>query len=130
MATRVNPQDQPIAGESKAQTYDEITELDRAVGAAFIASGVGSFFLGLMIVLTEMPSGAGLKSFLTWVGPVGPLSGKTGVAVIAFVVSWVILHFTFKNRALSLTRSFIIALVLIGLGVLLSFPPFFELFAG
>lgn len=129
MATRVNTQE-PVLNDSKAQTSDEITVMDREVGAAFIASGIGSFFLGLMIVLTEMPSGAGLKSFLTWVGPVGPLSGKTGVAVIAFVVSWVALHFVFKNRALTLTRSFVIALVLLVLGLLMSFPPVFEIFAG
>ena len=129
MATRMNTQNQPIVNDSQSQSRDEITVLDREVGAAFIASGIGSFALALMIVLTEMKAGAGLKTFLTWVGPVGPLSGKTGVAVIAFVASWLILRFVFKNRALDLTRSFIIALILIGLGMLLSFPPIFDLFA-
>ena len=128
MATRVDTHNQPIT-ESKTTVRDEITELDREVGAAFIASGVGSFFLALMIVLTELKAGADLKSFLTFVGPVGPLSGKTTVAVIAFVVSWVALHFAFKNRAVTLTRSFLIALVLIVLGLILSFPPVFDLFA-
>jgi hypothetical protein len=129
MATRVNTQDQAVV-DSKTQTGEDITVLDRELGAAFIAGGIGSFVLGLVIVLTEMPSGAGLKSFLTFVGPVGPLSGKTTVAVIAFFVSWAALHFAFKNRAFSLTRSFVIAIVLLVLGLLMSFPPVFEIFAG
>jgi energy-converting hydrogenase Eha subunit A len=130
MATRTSSQGQPVVSEVSTGAREEITALDREVGAAFIASGIGSFVLGLVIVLTEMPSGAGLKTFLTWVGPVGALSGKTSVAVIAFVASWVGLHFYFRNRPISLTRSFIIAIALIALGLLMSFPPVFELFAG
>jgi hypothetical protein len=130
MATRTTSQGQPVVSEVRTGAREEITVLDREVGAAFIASGIGTFFLGLMIVLTEMPSGAGLKTFLTWVGPVGPLSGKTGVEVIAFLVSWVGLHFYFRNRPIPLTRSFLIAIVLIVVGLLLSFPPVFEIFAG
>ena len=129
MATRVDTHNQPIV-ENKTTVKDEITELDREVGAAFIASGIGSFALALMIVLTEMKAGAGLKSFLTWVGPVGPLSGKTGVAVIAFVVSWIALHFAFKNRGVTLTRAFIIAAVLLVVSLVFSFPPVFDIFAG
>jgi hypothetical protein len=124
MATKVIG-NQPVASTLEAATGEEVTALDREVGAAFIASGIGSFALGLMVVLTELKAGAGLS----WVGPVGPLSGKTGVAVIAFLASWVILHFIFKNRTPSLTRSFIVALVLIVAGVLMTFPPIFDIFA-
>ncbi len=128
MATRVDTHNQPVI-ESKLTVSEKVTELDRAVGAAFIAAGIGSFVLALMIVLTEMKAGAGLKTFLTFVGPVGALSGKTTVAVIAFVVSWVGLHFAFKNRAVTLTRAFTIAIILIVLSVIFSFPPVFDLFA-
>ena len=124
MATQATTQGKVIAQETV-----EVSAAERAVGAAFIASGVGATVLGLMIVLTEMKAGAGLKAFLTWSAPVGPLSGKTGVAVIAFIVSWVGLHFAFKRRAVSLTTSFIIAVVLLALGLLMSYPPIFDLFA-
>ena len=79
MATRVDTQNQPVI-ESKPTVSDQVTDLDRSVGAAFIAAGIGSFVLALMIVLTEMKAGAGLKTFLTWNSGVGALSGKTGVA--------------------------------------------------
>ena len=127
MASMTKRQD---VGSVQAQESAEVDVLDREVGAAFIASGIGAFVLGLMIVLTEMPSGAGLKTALMWVGPVGPLSGKTGVAVIAFVLSWLVVRYIFKSRAVSLSRSFIITVVLLVLGLLMSFPPVFEIFAG
>ncbi len=128
MATRTLPQDTPA---SKTELQDvESSALDRAVGAAFIASGVGALVLGIVIALTEMPSMASFKSALAWNGGVGPLSGKTGLSVIAFVLSWVGLHFFFKNRPIALTKSFTISIVLIVLGLLLSFPPVFEIFAG
>lgn len=115
--------------DNKPTVSDQISNLDREVGAAFIASGIGSIALALMIVLTEMKAGAGLKTFLTWSSGVGALSGKSGVAVIAFIISWVALRFVFKNRAIDLSKSFIIALVLIVLAMILSFPPVFDLFA-
>lgn len=128
MATRTVTQDTPASKTAVQEVGSSV--LDRAVGAAFIASGVGAFVLGLVIALTEMPSQAAFKTSLAWNSGVGPLSGKTGLAVIAFVISWVGLHFFFKNRPIPLTRSFAIAIVLLVLGLLLSFPPVFELFAG
>jgi len=128
MATQAQPQSK-IGADSTSKESAEVTVMDKEVGAAFIASGIGSVALGLMIILTEMKAGAGLKTALTWSPGVGALSGKTGVAVIAFVISWVALHFAFKNRGVSLMTAFVITLVLVGLGVLMSFPPFFDLFA-
>jgi len=126
MATQAQVQDKAI---KRPVEEVEVSAVDRAVGAAFIASGIGATVLGIMIVLTEMPSGAGLKTALTFVQSVGPLSGKTGVAVIAFALSWVLLHYVFKKRAVTLTVSFVITVVLVALGVLLSYPPVFDLFA-
>jgi hypothetical protein len=126
MATQAQVQDKAV--KQSAETV-EVSVVEREVGAAFIASGIGSIALGLVIVLTEMPAGAGLKAALTLNSGVGPLSGKTTVSVVAFVLSWVLLHFVFKSKPLTLTVSFVITAVLVILGVLLSYPPVFELFA-
>jgi hypothetical protein len=107
----------------------EVSAVDRAVGAAFISSGIGSTVLGIMIVLTEIPANIAFKNSLAWNPGVGPLAGKTGVAVIAFLVSWVALHFIFQKRAVSLITSFIITVVLVVIGLLLTFPPIFGVFA-
>jgi hypothetical protein len=125
MATRTANHDNV---ETQAEVTEEISAADRAMGASMIASGIGSLVLGIGIVLAE--TNADIKTFLTWVGPVGPLSGKTGLAVIAFILSWVILHYAFQRRAISLTRSFIVTVVLLVLGLLLSFPPVFLSFGG
>jgi 4-amino-4-deoxy-L-arabinose transferase-like glycosyltransferase len=66
---------------------------------------------------------------LNWSNPVGPLSGKTGVAVIAFLVAWVVAHFTMKDKEVNLKTYVIVAGVLTALGFLMTFPPFFDLFA-
>ncbi len=86
--------------------------------------------LGVLVTLTEMPALVDLKNALNWNNPIGPLSGKTGVAVIAFLLSWGIAHFTIKDKEVNLKSYVIVAGVLTALGFLLTFPPFFDLFAG
>jgi hypothetical protein len=126
MATRTIPSDKlTVKAEQDAQAS---TSLESAVGAAFIAGGIGSTVLGLGVIGAE--TNASIKTFLTWNAGVGPLSGKTGVAVIAFIISWVILHYVMRNRVVSLTTSFILCLVLTALGLLLTFPPVFYFLAG
>lgn len=115
-------------GYLKSEADTEISAADRAMGASMIASGIGSLVLGIVIVLAEV--NASIKTFLNWNNGVGPLSGKTGVAVIAFIVSWAVLHYAFQRRAISLTTSFIVTLVLVALGLLLTFPPVFMSFGG
>jgi hypothetical protein len=114
--------------QSQSEVTTEITAADRAMGASMIASGIGSLVLGIAIVLSEV--NADIKTFLTWNSGVGPLSGKTGVAVIAFLLSWVILHYAFQRKAISLTTAFIATVVLVALGLLLTFPPVFMSFGG
>jgi len=94
--------------------------------AAFVSSGIGCLVIGLMVTGAEMSPG--LKTALTWSNPVGPLSGKTGVGVIAWIVSWVILHTLWKDKEMDFGKVFTITLILIALGFLFTFPPFFELF--
>lgn len=105
-------------------TMDDVA--DHEVGAALLASGIGATVLGIMVVGAE--ASTNFASSLRFVASVGPLSGKTTVAVIAFILSWVILHLALP-RTVKLSTAFNITLVLIGLGLLLTFPPFFEIFA-
>lgn len=95
--------------------------------AAIIAAGFGTFVIGLMTSLSE--ASTGLRSALVWYGPTGPLSGKTGVGVIAWLLAWVVLHSSWKNKNVDLGRAFSWSLGLIILGFLLTFPPIFDLFA-
>ena len=103
----------------------------RATGAgaaAVLAAGIGTFTIGLMTSLAS--ASAGINTALAWKDAVGPLSGKTGVGVLTWLVAWVILHSAWKNRNINVGRTFTWALALIALGFLLTFPPVFEAFAG
>jgi len=97
------------------------------IAAAILAGGVGAAALGLLTTLAE--ASTGVKDWLDWNADVGPLSGKTILAVAAWLVAWVILHVIYRNRPYETRRAFTIAMVLVALGVLGTFPTFFQAFA-
>jgi hypothetical protein len=123
MTTTTIKQREVVATEEQAV---EVAAAGRAA-AALVASGVGTLAIGLLTTLAE--ASAGLKTFLTWSTPVGPLSGKTGLGVIIWLISWGVLNYLWKDKNSDLGRAFTITLILIALGLVLTFPPVFEAFA-
>jgi hypothetical protein len=97
------------------------------VMAALIAGGLGSATIGLMTVLAE--ASPSINDALNWWNPAGPLTGKTLVGVIAFFSSWIVLHVIFRGRNVTFAPAATVALILLGLGLLGTFPPFFARFA-
>jgi hypothetical protein len=95
--------------------------------AAILAGGVGCLALGVFTTLAEASTSVASK--LAWSDEVGPLSGKTFMTVIVWLLSWAILHATYRHREAGTKQALTIALVMTGLGVLLTFPTFFQLFA-
>jgi len=108
------------------------TKPNGPVAAAFIAAGIGSLVLGLMVVLAEASSDINAAlDFARNYGlgsGVGPLSGKVLVATTAFLLSWVVLHLVLRKKEVNFSVAFIVALVLVGAGFLLTFPPVFLAF--
>jgi hypothetical protein len=97
------------------------------VAAAFLAAGIGSLALGILTTLSE--ASEDIKSGLEWSKSVGSLSGKTIIAVVVFVVSWAILHAVLRRRKMRPSAVFTWTAILVGIGLLLTFPTFFQLFA-
>lgn len=97
------------------------------IAAAILAGGVGAAALGFLTTLAEANENA--KEWLDWNADVGPLSGKTIMAVIVWLVAWAVLHLVYRGRPYETRRAFGIAMVLVGLGVLGTFPTFFQAFA-
>lgn len=95
-------------------------------GAAFLSGGIGTLVIGLLT--TGAVISEGLKNALNWWDPAGPLTGKTGVSIIVWLINWVILHTIWKDKEVDFNKIFTITLILIGLGFLLTFPPVFEAF--
>ncbi len=96
--------------------------------AAILASGIGSLALGLSTTLAQAI--APVKEALSFYDPVGSLSGETTVAVAVWVISWAVLHILWKSNQVDFGKVFITTLILIVLGLLGTFPPFFQVFVG
>ena len=104
---------------------------DGPAAAAMLAAGIGIFTLGLLIVLSEVS--APIHDFLEWWDfgrGVGPLAGKTTIAVIVWAVSWAILAAALRAKDVNLKAWFTASLVLGLLGAVGSFPLVFLSFAG
>lgn len=95
--------------------------------AAFLAAGIGTFVLGLVTFLAGVVSG--FAQILNFYPPAGPLSGKTTLSVLIWLAAWGILHRMWGKQEVHLPRILVATFLLIGLGLLFMFPPFFELFA-
>ncbi len=92
--------------------------------AAFVAAGVGSLAMGLIVVLGHI----GALSVPALYAPAGGVTGRTTLAAVVWLVAWAALHRRWRNRDLPARPVFTIALVLIALGVLGTFPPAWNLF--
>jgi hypothetical protein len=94
--------------------------------AAILAAGIGSFALAVLACAGD--KSAAIKNSLIFYKPTGPLSGVTTSAILIWLVSWVIFEWRWRNKTVGIGRIAAIALGLLGLSLLLTFPPIVELF--
>jgi hypothetical protein len=94
--------------------------------AAILAAGIGSFVLGSLTTLAQ--ASKGVSAALNFSSPVGPLAGKSTLAVAAYLVAWVILALWWRGKDVRFEFVWAATLILLGLGLLGTFPLFFELF--
>jgi hypothetical protein len=94
--------------------------------AAILSAGIGSFALALLAVVGDKSSL--IKSNLVFYKPTGPLSGVTTTAILIWLLTWSILEWRWRNRTVAAGRISAVALILLGLSLLLTFPPLVDLF--
>ena len=94
--------------------------------AALLAAGIGVAALGIVTTLAE--ASESFKDWLAWSEDVGPLSGKTIIAVVVWLVAWAVLHPLLRRSRLT-TGILAITGILVLIGVVGTFPIFFEAFA-
>ena len=92
--------------------------------AAYAAAGIGAFAMGLFVILNE----SGAYTAPSLYGPAGGVTGRTAFAVIVWLIAWAVLHNRWKDREISPRRVLLVALLLILLGVVLTFPPIWGIF--
>jgi len=99
-----------------------------AAAAAILSAGVGCFCVSLFGLLGDaFPTVAHLFNFYN---PTGSLSGVTTTAIIVWLILWAVLSWSWKGKSLPMGKINIIAFLLLGIGLLLSFPPFGDLLQG
>jgi hypothetical protein len=92
--------------------------------AASLAAGIGAFGLGLVVFLNEL----GVFEVPALYGPAGGVTGRTAAGVVTWLVAWAVLHSRWKDRRMESSGVFGLSLLLIALGVVLTFPPVWHLF--
>jgi hypothetical protein len=92
-----------------------------------LAAGLGSFVLGLLTTLAE--ASTGIKDGLQWNDRVGPLAGKTIIAAAVFIGTWAVLTAALRRSDPPWKTVVYATVVLVALGLLMTFPTFFEAFA-
>jgi hypothetical protein len=94
--------------------------------AAILSAGIGSFAIAIFAIAAD--KSAFVKDLFVFYKPTGALSGETTAAVLLWLVTWAVLNWRWRKRTVSLGRINIIAPGLLGLSLLLTFPPIGDLF--
>jgi hypothetical protein len=94
--------------------------------AAILSAGFGSFVLAVLAFAGD--KSALIKSYLVFYKPTGPLSGVTTAAILIWILTWAILEWRWRKRTVEANRICAIALALLGLSLLLTFPPVVDFF--
>jgi hypothetical protein len=119
------------------EVEDEIAELQArglaaeikrngAGAAAMVAAAVGVFAIGLLTTLAA--ASEDVKDWLNWYNPAGPLSGKTTLGTIIWLVVWIGAHYVLRRKEVNLNKMAMVSAVILAIGLLLMFPPIFQLF--
>ncbi|HEX9344210.1 MAG TPA: hypothetical protein VF995_11425 [Actinomycetota bacterium] len=125
-ATQPQPQARRGSRPGTAGQDPPEQEPNGGIVAAVIAAGAACAVLGILTVLAAaVPA---LADVLTFYAPAGPITGKFILATIAYLIIWANLHFRLRGRELSLSKGFVITLLLLMTGLIGTFPPFYQLF--
>jgi hypothetical protein len=94
--------------------------------AAILSAGIGAFLVASLAMLAD--KSASIKSMMNFYKPTGPLSGVTTTAILVWLGVWAVLEFRWRARAVPIGRVVAVALTLLALSLLLTFPPVGDLF--
>lgn len=94
--------------------------------AAILAAGIGSFMLAVLAIAADKITS--IQRLMVFYKPTGPLSGVTTSAILIWLFAWGILEWRWRSRTVAAGRTNAIALILLALSLLLTFPPFIDLF--
>ena len=91
--------------------------------AAIVAAAIGTFAMGLFVILAE----AGVYSAPALHAGAGGVSGRTTFAIVVWLAAWALLHRGWRGRQMTPGGPFGAAVALILLGLIGLFPPVWTL---
>jgi len=97
-----------------------------SAAAAVLSAGVGCFVLAVLAIIAD--KSAPIKAALNFYTPTGALSGVTTLALVVWLIAWGVLEWRWRNRTVAAGLISAASLVLLGLSLLLTFPPVVDLF--
>jgi hypothetical protein len=113
-------------GFSSEATAPAAEVLSGSGAAALLAAGLGAFALAILSIAGDQI--AGFKRRMIFYRPTGPLSGVTTSAITVWLVAWGLLEWRWRRRSVATGKIAAAALILLALGLLLTFPPLADLF--
>jgi hypothetical protein len=117
-----------VTTERTTTQTDTTTDTTTGAGtAAIVAGAIGAMALGFFVTLNEMSPA--IKKALTFNNAVGPLSGKTTLAVIVWLLAWGVLHTAWRNRDVELGKYRMLITAMLVVGLFGTFPPFYYFIA-
>jgi len=93
--------------------------------AAVLAAGIGCFVLAVLAFAGD--KSLVIKNSLNIYKPTGPLSGVTTIAILVWLCIWGFLEWRWRKQTVAASRVHSIALALLVLSILLTFPPIVDL---
>ncbi len=93
--------------------------------AGLLAAGIGAIAIAVLDIAADKV--ASIKSILNFYKPTGPLSGVTVVSIIVWLACWTVLELQWQKKDVAMGRIGAIALGLLVLSLLLTFPPIADL---
>jgi len=100
-------------------------QAENSIAAALTAAGIGCLAMGILTTLSE--ASTSFSAHLNLYKPVGPLSGKSLFAVAIWLAAWSLLSRLTKGKTLNINRWMVGSIVCVVLGLITTFPPFFDL---
>lgn len=105
---------------------DLVERTNGSGAAAILAAGVGAAALGVLAVAGDKVAAVG--RWMIFYRPTGPLSGVTTTAILIWLGCWAGLEWRWGRRSVDVGRVCWVALGLLVVGVVLTFPLVEDLF--
>lgn len=107
---------------------DKMNKPNGPVAAALLAGGIGCAVLGVVTTINQVIPSSAFSKWLNWYKPVGALAGKSSLAMITFLLAWVVLGWLWRRKELRFGRISVISFILLAVGLIGTFPAFWLLF--